>query len=137
MTERLDEQTVEQPGTVGQPGTAGQPTDPRAETTDGPWPSVRPEVVAEVVAALSPRLQKRLDGAAAKVAGRPAVRTGDEWRILLDDEVALVLHAPGGVVRAADAVRCGCLLAPACVHRAAVLSAARLATDEPEGAAEA
>ncbi|MGE7434481.1 hypothetical protein [Kitasatospora sp. NPDC001175] len=121
------------------------------------WPAVRAEAVAELVSALSPRLQKRLDGAAAKLADRPAVRSSvraedgtgdgtgdsarDEWRIQVDEEVVLVLHAPDGVIRTAADVRCSCLLAPACLHRAAVVTAAPLAaadTDlaEPGPAAE-
>ncbi|MFG3052068.1 hypothetical protein ACGFZP_14095 [Kitasatospora sp. NPDC048239] len=107
----------------------------RTDRPGGDWPAVRPEVVAEVVAGLSARLQKRLDGAAAKLAVRPVSRSGDEWRIEVDEETALVLHAPGGVVAAAQDVRCGCLLAPACVHRAAAVTVCRLA--EPgEGAEE-
>ncbi|MFF3004242.1 hypothetical protein ACFVTF_15705 [Kitasatospora sp. NPDC057940] len=97
-----------------------------AERTSG-WPTVRPEVVAEVVAGLSARLQKRLDGAAAKLAERPVTRCGDEWRVEVDEETALVLHAPGAVVADADDVRCGCLLAPACVHRAAAVTLCPLA----------
>ncbi|MBO1420399.1 hypothetical protein J0670_38095, partial [Streptomyces sp. FH025] len=77
------------------------------------WPGVRPEVVAEVVAGLSARLQKRLDAAAAKLAQRPVAREGDEWRVQVDEEALLVLHAPGGVVAGPGDVRCGCLLAPA------------------------
>ncbi|MGV9266004.1 hypothetical protein ACWDRR_15245 [Kitasatospora sp. NPDC003701] len=102
------------------------------------WPAVRPEVVAEVVAGLSARLQKRLDGAAAKLAERPVQRSGDDWRIEVDEETALVLHAPGGVVRSQADVRCGCLLAPACVHRAAAVTVCRLADadTEPEPAAD-
>ncbi|MFD4904918.1 hypothetical protein [Kitasatospora purpeofusca] len=95
------------------------------------WPAVRPEVVAEVVAGLSARLQKRLDGAAAKLAERPVERTGEDWRIAVDEETELVLHAPGGVVAASDDVRCGCLLAPACVHRAAAVTVCPLADGEP------
>ncbi|WP_329499385.1 hypothetical protein [Kitasatospora herbaricolor] len=95
-------------------------------------PSVRPEVVAEVVAALSPRLQKRLDGAAAKITGRPVSREGDDWQIDVDEDVRLVLHAPGGVIRTAADVRCGCLLAPACLHRAAAVTAAPLADPAAE-----
>ncbi|MFJ2862393.1 hypothetical protein [Kitasatospora sp. NPDC087314] len=103
-----------------------------AERTSG-WPTVRPEVVAEVVAGLSARLQKRLDGAAAKLAERPVTRSGDEWRVEVDEETVLVLHAPGGVVAEAADVRCGCLLAPACVHRAAVVTLCPLAdpVEEP------
>ncbi|WP_030391832.1 MULTISPECIES: hypothetical protein [Kitasatospora] len=95
------------------------------------WPAVRPEVVAEVVAGLSARLQKRLDGAAAKLAERPVERTGEEWRIAVDEETELVLHAPGGVVATSGDVRCGCLLAPACVHRAAAVTVCPLADGEP------
>ncbi|MEU9040415.1 MULTISPECIES: hypothetical protein [unclassified Kitasatospora] len=97
------------------------------------WPGVRPEVVAEVVAGLSARLQKRLDGAAAKLAERPVAREGDEWRVEVDEETVLVLHAPGGTVADQAGVRCGCLLAPACVHRAAAVSLCPLAeATEPE-----
>ncbi|KOV11113.1 hypothetical protein ADK60_36130 [Streptomyces sp. XY431] len=94
------------------------------------WPAVRPEVVAEVVAGLSARLQKRLDGAAAKLAERPVERTGEDWRIAVDEEAELVLHAPGGVVATSGDVRCGCLLAPACVHRAAAVTVCPLADGE-------
>ncbi|MFC8449896.1 hypothetical protein [Kitasatospora sp. NPDC057223] len=100
-------------------------------------PAVRPEVVAEVVAALSPRLQKRLDGAAAKLAGRPLNSDGDDWTIEVDEDVRLTLHAPGGVVRTAAGIVCGCLLAPACLHRAAAATAMPLDTGAmAESAAE-
>lgn len=94
-------------------------------------PAVAPAVTAEIVGALSPRLRKRLDAAAAKIAARPAVRDGDTVRIAVDDEIGLELHAPAGVVTSVDAIRCGCLLAPDCLHRAAVASAAPVADDEP------
>ncbi|CAM5676380.1 hypothetical protein SAVIM338S_07189 [Streptomyces avidinii] len=87
-------------------------------------PAVAPAVTAEIVAALSPRLRKRLDAAITKIADRPAVRDGDTVRIAVDDETGLELHAPAGVVTTTDAIRCGCLLAPDCLHRAAIASAA-------------
>jgi hypothetical protein len=90
-------------------------------------PPVAPSVTAELVAALSPRLRKRLDAGIAKLADRPAVRDGDTVRIALDDDTDLELHAPEGTVTAADAIRCGCLLAPDCLHRAAAASAAPVA----------
>ncbi|MFI9359602.1 hypothetical protein ACIG5E_00850 [Kitasatospora sp. NPDC053057] len=93
-----------------------------ATTQENGWPGVRPEVVAEVVSGLSARLQKRLDGAAAKLAQRPSSREGDEWRVQVDEEALLVLHAPGGVIADPADVRCGCLLAPACAHRAAAVT---------------
>ncbi|MCC9311863.1 hypothetical protein LN042_33195 [Kitasatospora sp. RB6PN24] len=96
------------------------------------WPSVPADVAAEVVSALSARLQKRLDGAAAKLADRPTSRTGDEWSVQVDEEAVLILHAPGGVVRTAADIRCECLLAPACLHRAAAVTVAPLAAAEAE-----
>ncbi|MEU1406999.1 hypothetical protein ABZ471_32455 [Streptomyces sp. NPDC005728] len=96
-------------------------------------PPVAPSVTAELVAALSPRLRKRLDVGIAKLADRPAVRDGDTVRIAVDDSTDIELHAPGGTVTSAEAVRCGCLLAPDCLHRAAAASAAPIA--EPAAAA--
>ncbi|MGW7424564.1 hypothetical protein ACWGJB_31805 [Streptomyces sp. NPDC054813] len=91
-------------------------------------PPVAPAVTAELVAALSPRLRKRLDAGIAKLADRPVVRDGDTVRITVDDEGSeLELHAPEGVVADATAIRCGCLLAPDCLHRAAAASAAPVA----------
>ncbi|MFD7436457.1 hypothetical protein [Streptomyces sp. NPDC059861] len=92
-------------------------------------PPVVPSVTAELVGALSPRLRKRLDAGVAKLLARPAVRDGDTVRIAVDDETDVVLHAPGGRVAGVDAIRCGCLLAPDCLHRAAAASAAPVADD--------
>ncbi|RBM23952.1 hypothetical protein [Streptomyces sp. PT12] len=94
-------------------------------------PPVAPAVTAALVAALSPRLRKRLDAATAKLAARPVTREGDTARVAVDDEAAVELCAPGGAVTDADAIRCGCLLAPACVHRAAIASAAPVADEVP------
>ncbi|MFG3265689.1 MULTISPECIES: hypothetical protein [Streptomyces] len=104
-------------------------------TPDGPAPGlppVAPSVTAELVEALSPRLRKRLDAGVAKLAARPVVRDGDTVRIAVDDDTDLELHAPGGTVTSADAVRCGCLLAPDCLHRAAAASAAPVADEASE-----
>ncbi|MFG2522512.1 hypothetical protein [Streptomyces sp. NPDC048527] len=100
-------------------------------------PPVLPEVTAAVVAALSPRLRKRLDAAVEKLATRPVTSDGGICRIAVDDETSVELHAPGGTVTVGDAIRCGCLLAPACVHRAAAATLAPIAdapTPTPEGA---
>ncbi|MFF6998214.1 hypothetical protein ACFY93_25085 [Streptomyces sp. NPDC008313] len=94
-------------------------------------PPVTPAVTAQLVEALSPRLRKRLDAGVAKLAARPAVRDGDTVRIAVDDDTDLELHAPGGLVTSADAIRCGCLLAPGCLHRAAAASAAPVADAAP------
>ncbi|MFI2435393.1 hypothetical protein [Streptomyces sp. NPDC018693] len=90
-------------------------------------PPVAASVTAELVAALSPRLRKRLDTGVAKLTARPVAVDGDTVRIAVDDETELVLHAPGGAVTDPDAIRCGCLLAPDCLHRAAAASAAPVA----------
>ncbi|AIR96239.1 hypothetical protein [Streptomyces glaucescens] len=94
-------------------------------------PPVAPSVTAELVEALSPRLRKRLDAGIARLAARPVVREGDLVRIAVDDETDVVLHAQGGTVSRADAIRCGCLLAPDCLHRAAAASVAPVAADAP------
>lgn len=101
-------------------------------------PPVAPSVTAALVAALSPRLRKRLDAGVAKLAARPAVRDGGTVRVAVDDATDLELHAPGGVVTSTDAIRCGCLLAPDCLHRAAAASAAPVADapQETDGAAQ-
>ncbi|KOT39127.1 hypothetical protein ADK41_14690 [Streptomyces caelestis] len=97
-------------------------------------PPVVPSVTADLVAALSPRLRKRLDAGVTKLLARPAVREGDTVRIAVDDETDVVLRAPGGTVTDADAIRCGCLLAPDCLHRAAAASAAPVAEEAPASA---
>ncbi|MFE2542764.1 hypothetical protein [Actinacidiphila glaucinigra] len=98
-------------------------------------PPVAPAVTAELVEALSPRLRKRLDAAVSKLAARPVVVDGDIVRISVDDDTDLELLAPGGTVTRAADVRCGCLLAPDCLHRAAAASAAPVA-EAPGPAAE-
>ncbi|MBK6044621.1 hypothetical protein [Streptomyces sp. MBT55] len=100
-------------------------------------PSVAPEVTATLVEGLSPRLRKRLDVAVTKLAARPTHRDGDTTTIEVDDETELRLHAPGGVVAKVEDITCGCLLAPACVHRAAAASAAPAADLAPEPAEQA
>ncbi|MFG2504495.1 hypothetical protein ACGFOW_03205 [Streptomyces rubiginosohelvolus] len=100
-------------------------------------PPVAPEVTATLVEGLSPRLRKRLDAAVTKLAARPMHSDGDTTTIEVDDETELRLHAPGGVVAKVEDVTCGCLLAPACVHRAAAACAAPAADLAPEPAEQA
>ncbi|MFH8615591.1 hypothetical protein ACH4E8_11035 [Streptomyces sp. NPDC017979] len=96
-------------------------------STAGALPPVAADVAAGALDLLPARLRKRVDGATAKVAGWPVEAVPDGVRIRVDAETAVTLTLTDGVVaRAADAV-CGCLLAPACLHRAAVLSSAPLA----------
>ncbi|MFJ6142295.1 hypothetical protein ACIQH7_01740 [Streptomyces anulatus] len=95
-------------------------------------PPVAPDVTATLVEDLSPRLRKRLDAAVTKLGARTTRRDGDTVTIEVDDEIELRLHAPGGVVVTTDAITCGCLLAPACVHRAAAACAAPAGDLAPE-----
>lgn len=101
------------------------------------WPPVAPEVLAEAVENLTARLRKKLDaaieacasGAVAGPDGSVTVRFGE-------DAVVTLRPGPSGVVTAADEAVCGCLLAPRCLHRAAVLGAAPLADPEQLAPAE-
>ncbi|MFJ6513058.1 hypothetical protein ACIQMO_27010 [Streptomyces sp. NPDC091406] len=101
---------------------------------DDRLPHVAPEVTATLVEGLSPRLRKRLDAAVTKLGARPTRRDGDTATIEVDDETELRLHAPTGVVAKAEDITCGCLLAPACVHRAAAACAAPVADPAPDPA---
>ncbi|KUL27848.1 hypothetical protein [Actinoplanes awajinensis] len=93
-------------------------------------PPVDPAVTAEAVAALPARLRKRLDEAVTQARGWPVETAGDRVTVRPDDQVYVVLTVP--VTDPADAV-CSCLLAPRCLHRTAVLSAApiRAGGDDP------
>ncbi|MGJ5749759.1 hypothetical protein [Streptomyces puniciscabiei] len=99
-------------------------------------PPVAPSVTAGLVAALPPRLRKRLDAGIAKLADRPTRRDGDTVCIAVDDDTDLELHAPDGTVTDADGIRCGCLLAPDCLHRAAAASMAPIADPDSGAAAQ-
>ncbi|WP_327360687.1 hypothetical protein [Streptomyces sp. NBC_01296] len=94
-------------------------------------PPVAPEVLAEAVENLTARLRKKLDaaiegcaaGAARADDGSVAVRFGE-------DALVTLRPGPAGTVTAAEQALCTCLLAPRCLHRAAVLGAAPLADAE-------
>ncbi|MET8320480.1 hypothetical protein [Micromonospora sp. NPDC005189] len=85
-------------------------------------PPVLPEVAAAAVAALPPRLHKRLDAAVGRLAGVPVGRVDGGVSVDCDAE-ALVTLTPGptGAVTGGHQARCSCLLAPRCLHRTAVL----------------
>lgn len=95
-------------------------------------PPADPQLVAETIAALPERLRKRLDAAISGASG---------WTIegtVVDVGTAKVRLLPeGGVLRLAENVLCDCLLAPACLHRAAVLGAAPIAAADLAASAEA
>ncbi|MEE6257913.1 hypothetical protein [Plantactinospora sonchi] len=91
-------------------------------------PPVVPELVATTMTALPPRLHRRLDAAVARLGAAPRDGTPDGIRVDCGPEAQVLLVAgPGGVITAADQVRCSCLLTPRCLHRAAVLTACPVA----------
>ncbi|MFE5733549.1 hypothetical protein ACFQ7A_21925 [Streptomyces sp. NPDC056528] len=96
-------------------------------------PPVAPDVLAEAVEQLSARLRKKLDAAIAGCAEH-AVRAADGSLGVRFGEDALVTLRPGpsGTVTEAGQAVCTCLLAPRCLHRAAVLGAAPIADAEAE-----
>ncbi|MGZ9935621.1 hypothetical protein ACXNSR_37745 [Streptomyces sp. NC-S4] len=101
-------------------------------------PPVAPEVLAEAVENLTPRLRKKLD-AATEGCAAGAVFTAEGTVTLRFGEDALVTLSPGpgGTITTADQAACSCLLAPRCLHRAAALGAAPLADTPPEPVAAA
>ncbi|MFF0595107.1 hypothetical protein [Streptomyces antibioticus] len=94
-------------------------------------PPVAPDVVAAAVESLTARLRKKLDAAIESYAALPVTATDGAVRVRCgeDAEVTLTPGPSGAVTDAAQAV-CGCLLAPRCLHRAAVLGACPVADAE-------
>ncbi|WP_090939989.1 SWIM zinc finger family protein [Nonomuraea jiangxiensis] len=100
-------------------------------------PPVVPHVVADAVEGLTSRLRKKLDTAIEQYAALPVVVVDGEGVRITCGEDAVVTLSPGagGVVAEDGQARCSCLLAPRCLHRAAVLSACPLAaTPDPTDA---
>lgn len=96
-------------------------------------PPAAPGVVAEAVEGLTSRLRKKLDAAIEQYAAAPMTREGDGPASTLsitcgEDAVVTLTPGPDGALANADQVRCSCLLAPRCLHRAAVLSACPVAS---------
>ncbi|MFF0348984.1 hypothetical protein ACFYP0_14915 [Micromonospora arida] len=91
-------------------------------------PAVAPHVVADAVAALPTRLRSKLDQALEKQPTWTITTSDSGATIVIDDHVTVTLTAP---VETADGAACNCLLAPRCLHRAAVLSAAPVLTTHP------
>src|SRR5687768_11611326 len=92
-------------------------------------PPVAAAVTAAAVAALPARLRARLDAGVEQARDWPVERSGMVVTVRPDEKTAVTLTMP--VAEPGDAV-CSCLLAPRCLHRAAVLSAAPVLTAEPE-----
>ena len=84
-------------------------------------PAVAPDVVAATVDPLVGRLRRRAD---ALVGDREnwTMRVGEEGlEVDLGQIVTLAVASPADAVTEAQQVHCGCLLAPRCAHRAAVV----------------
>ncbi|MFI2713808.1 hypothetical protein ACH495_27170 [Micromonospora sp. NPDC018662] len=92
-------------------------------------PAVTAPVLAEALDALPARLRRKVDDAAARASDWPVAGTAGEVTVRVDDATTVTLVAVDGVVRAAADARCSCLLAPNCLHRAAVLALAPV--DDP------
>lgn len=91
-------------------------------------PSAAADVVAEAVEGLSPRLRKKLDAAIEQYAALPIAAEGDSVSIACgEDAVVTLTPDTSGTITQPDHARCTCLLAPRCLHRAAVLSACPVA----------
>ncbi|MFF5703477.1 hypothetical protein ACFY7H_13355 [Streptomyces sp. NPDC012794] len=100
-------------------------------------PPVAAEVVADAVENLSARLRKKLDAAIEGCAAGADTATDGSVTVRFGEDAVVTLRpGPSGAVTEPGQAVCGCLLAPRCLHRAAVLGAAPLAgppADEPAG----
>ncbi|MEW5633321.1 hypothetical protein AB1388_43300, partial [Streptomyces hydrogenans] len=93
-----------------------------------PLPPVAPEVLAEAVGQLTARLRKKLDAAVAECAGKALAGSGGSVEVRFGEDTLVILRpGPSGAVTEPGQAVCSCLLAPRCLHRAAVLGAAPLA----------
>ncbi|MFF5229078.1 hypothetical protein [Dactylosporangium sp. NPDC000521] len=93
-------------------------------TASGGLPPVAEAVLVAAVDALPGRLRKKVDEAVTRFAALPVTGAGGTFVVAVDDSTAVTLVTEGGVVRSVDAATCSCLLAPNCLHRAAVLALA-------------
>ncbi|MFJ6892454.1 hypothetical protein [Streptomyces hokutonensis] len=91
-------------------------------------PPVAPEVAAASVEALTSRLRKKLDAAIETYVAAPVTVEGAVRRVRCGEDAEVVLTpGPSGAVTNAGEAMCSCLLAPRCLHLAAVLGACPVA----------
>ncbi|MFI5532932.1 hypothetical protein ACIA8O_30790 [Kitasatospora sp. NPDC051853] len=92
-------------------------------------PPAAPELTAAAVGALTSRLAKKLDATVEQYAQLPVEPAEGGGVTVRCGEDAVVTLAPGpdGVLRTEEQASCGCLLAPRCLHRAALLQLCPLA----------
>lgn len=91
-------------------------------------PPVAPDVLAEALDGMAARLRRRADALVAD-RGSWTVHPVDDGLAVDLGEVVTLLVAPSDTITDPQQVRCGCLLAPRCAHRAAVLTAAPVGQD--------
>lgn len=104
-------------------------------------PPAVPEVVAAAVEGLTPRLRKKLDTAVESYAALPVAELDGTLSVKCGEDAEVTLTpGPSGTLTDAEQAVCGCLLAPRCLHLAAVLSACPVAeptaADDVSGAEE-
>ncbi|MFI6162485.1 hypothetical protein ACIA59_21365 [Micromonospora haikouensis] len=91
-------------------------------------PPVSPAVAAAAVAALPSRLRRRLDATVERLAALPVGQVDGGVSVECGPEALVVLRpGPTGAVTGPEQARCACLLAPRCLHLAAVLAACPVA----------
>ncbi|MFI9629950.1 hypothetical protein [Streptomyces sp. NPDC052042] len=94
-------------------------------------PPVAPDVLADAVERLSARLRKKLDAAISGCADQPSATADGAVEVHFGEDATVTLRpGPSGTVTNAEQAVCTCLLAPRCLHRAAVLGAAPIADGE-------
>ena len=91
-------------------------------------PPVAPHVVAAAVEALPARLRSRLDAMVEQARQWPVETTADGGAKVSVEDVHILLTVP---VDAPERATCTCLLAPKCLHRAAILSCAPILDSAP------
>ncbi|MFF2013883.1 hypothetical protein ACFVWY_33130 [Streptomyces sp. NPDC058195] len=96
-----------------------------------PLPPVAPDVLADAVEQLSTRLRKKLDAAIPGCADQASTTADGAVEVRFGEDATVTLRpGPSGTVTNREQAVCTCLLAPRCLHRAAVLGAAPLADGE-------
>ncbi|MFF9489721.1 hypothetical protein [Streptomyces sp. NPDC014676] len=100
-------------------------------------PPVAPEVFASAVEHLTTRLRGRLDAAVEALAGTPVTTEDGAVRVRCGEDARVTLTpGPSGTVTEPGQAHCTCLLAPRCLHLAAVLGACPVADATPAADAD-
>lgn len=100
-------------------------------------PAAAPDVVAAAVENLTSRLRKKLDATIESYASLPVTTDDGVLRIRCGEDADVILTpGPSGALTNAEQAVCSCLLAPRCLHRAAVLGACPVADAQMSTAAE-